>query len=474
MLADLVAPAIRRLLLARLRRSNPAHLLVQSRAKAWQAVRDAARRSEAYRELLRDAGLERAVLDGAAGVAFEALPILTKAGTFGRFPLAALSGGAAAGEIADVLTSSGRGSQGFGFRLTGRQGHDRAWFGIDLGLQNMFEVDQRATLVVNCLPMGVSFSSRAVAVANVSVREDMACAILRDIGPRFQQTIVCTDPLFVNRLLEEGRRQGVDWSALRTSLILGEEMLVEPQRAYLEARLGIVSNPTGGRVVASSFGVGELGLNLLFETRETIRMRRVQRADGAASEPGDPSLLAESSQPALFCFDPLRCYIEVLDPGADGFGELCFTMLGGRELIPLPRYTTGDVGRLLGERETRELARRTGLGAPPWLPVLAVRGRAKDRTPGRPSIEAIKELIYTDHALAGVLTGAFKLAGERDGRAELRVRTTLLAAEERATVQSRLSALAGGRGLGHLRVIACGPEWGADPDYERKYDYHAA
>lgn len=476
MLADLVAPTARRLLLAHFRRQDPAALLLKSRALAQRAVIAAARHSQAYRTLLHETGIDATKVSATCTSAFEALPRLTKASTFGRFPLTALMRATAVGQIADVLTSSGRGSQGFGFRLTSRAVHDRAWFGIDLGLENMFGVDRKSTLVVNCLPMGVTFSSRAVAVANVSVRQDMACAILRDVGGRFDQVIVCTDPMFVNQLLDEGARQGVDWSALNVSLVMGEEMLVEAQRRYLEAKLGIVSGAAEGRVVASSFGVGELGLNLLFETRETIRMRRMQSQRDADRHVLDTGRGMGTEHPALFCFDPLRCHVEVIDPDANGFGELCFTMLGGRELIPLPRYLTGDVGRLVGPNELRQLAAGAGLPGPPWLPVLAVRGRAKDRPSdlGLPSVEAVKELIYADHGLADHFTGAFKLQVGPEGtvRLRLRVRSTQAAAE--GDIEKRLSTKAQTMGFGPMRFELCGAEWGADPDYERKYEYLAA
>ena len=78
-------------------------------------------------------------------------------------------------------------------------------------------------LLVNCLPMGVMFTSNAVCVANVSVREDMALAILRQVEPLFEQVVLCLDPLFSKRLLDYAAEQSFDWSALRTNVIIGEK-----------------------------------------------------------------------------------------------------------------------------------------------------------------------------------------------------------------------------------------------------------
>lgn len=404
-------PLLRRILLASARRMDPERLLARSRRGALQAAVQAARHSYAYRVLLHEHGISPANLATLTDLTL--LPVLTKAATFERFPLAHLARPLPADMLADVLTSSGRGGHSFGFRLTARGQHETSWFDIDLGLQDVFKVDQRSTLLVNCLPMGVVFRSRAVTVANVSVREDMACAILRDVGPHFQQTLLCTDPLFIRPLLDEARATGLDWAALNTSVILGEEVLVEAQRDYLAARMGMDPDHDSQRLIGSSFGVGELGLNLLFETRETIRMRRAMRTHAQVAQwlRGHTD---EGSEPSVFCYNPLRCHIEVLQPDADGFGELCFTLLDAHAIIALPRFASGDRGRLVSRPHAAQAAQAAATPAP-WLPVVVVQGRIKDRPAGMPSVESIKTLIYTDPAVADRLTGAFRIAPSRHG-----------------------------------------------------------
>jgi phenylacetate-CoA ligase len=44
------------------------------------------------------------------------------------------------------------------------------------------------------------------------------------------------------------------------------------------------------------------------------------------------------------------------------------------------------------------------------LPVVVVQGRIKDRPAGLPSVESIKELIYSEPSVADQLTGAFRIA----------------------------------------------------------------
>jgi len=466
LLPDAALRQLRQWMLAQGRRMDPERWQARSQRRAWQVVRSAARHSTAYQALLAEQGIHPRALQGQ--VPWDRLPVLTKANTFARFALAQLARPVPTRQLADVLTSSGRSGRSFGFRLSQRRTHDTAWFDTDLGLQDAFGVDQRSTLLVNCLPMGVVFNSRAVTVANVSVRQDMACAILRDVGPLYQQTLLCTDPLFIRPLLEEARRAGVDWQALNTSVIVGEEMLVEPQRDYIAARMGLDLERDPQRLIGSSFGVGELGLNLLFESRETIRMRRTLRREPGLlpASPGD-------ALPSLFCYNPLRCFIEVLQPDAQGFGELCISLLETGAVIPLPRYATGDRARLLGPEDTRRLAQRAGTPLP-WLPVIALQGRQQDRAAGLPSVEQVKELLYRDHRLADALTGAFRLEALDQGRVRLSVQAVHAGAVRLPRLQQQLGVEMARCGLGHLELVLLAPE--AFPgrpllDYERKFAY---
>lgn len=430
MLKEASRRLLRKMLLAYGRRMHPVAMLRRSKERALRVAVRAARDSKAYRALLQEQGVDPANIGSV--VELSRLPVLTKANTFERFELSVLARPISVSELADVLTSSGRGGRSFGFRLTARKQHEASWFDIDLGLQDVFDVDTKSTLLVNCLPMGVVFQSRAVAAANVSVREDMACSILRDVGPQFAQTLVCTDPLFIRRLLDEASKVGIDWNALNTSVILGEEILVEAQRDYIAKRMGIDLEGDSARMIGSSFGVGELGLNLLFESRETIKIRRAMRRDKSV-EYLMTGRVSGGSMPSVFCYNPLRCHIEVLEPDAQGFGELCFTVSDPDAVIPLPRYSTGDFGRLVDRETVSRAATLTG-SAVPWLPVVMVCGRLSDRLKGLPSVEAVKELLYADADVADQLTGAFRIGRESSGGVHLQIQ----AATDQPSVSSAL------------------------------------
>ena len=146
-----------------------------------------------------------------------AVPILTKANTFDRFPIDQLCAEGAMADLADVLTSSGHGGR-FSFGLSTRRQHADAPAMIDYALDAAFAISRRRTLVVNCLPMGVGFSSASATVATTSVREDMATALVTTFGSHYDQIVLVTDPLFVRRLLDHAQRE-MAWTGGSTAWV---------------------------------------------------------------------------------------------------------------------------------------------------------------------------------------------------------------------------------------------------------------
>jgi len=173
-----------------------------------------------------------------------------------------------------------------------------------------------------------------------------------------------------------------------------------------------VGQPGGGYVM-SSFGVGELGLHLLYETPATIRVRR-----GALGAPAFARDLfgagagEDAVLPMIFSFNPLRTFIEVVGADADGFGRMTTSMLETDRMVPLLRYQTGDIIRLIDRAEVAAAARRHGVSIdleqlPPAL--VALRGREKEALPNGSHVGVYKDALYADHRIARRLTGAFRV-----------------------------------------------------------------
>lgn len=343
-------------------------------------------------------------------------PFLNKGNTFNRLPVDQLSADGTLGRLAQVLTSSGHGGQ-FSFGLiTQKQASEDAEF-TDLALDAAFQINSRRTLAINCLPMGVGFSSRRMTVATTSVREDMAVALVQAFGKHFAQILLVGDPLFLTKLVDYAAAQAVAWSQYRINVAIGEEIFGEHFRGYLAARLGLdVDRPAGGYIM-SSFGVGELGLHLCHETPATIALRRAAFLNPEFARDLLGTGPVGSALPMIFTFGVWRTFIEVIDPDTAGYGDMTVSMLDPEMPVPLLRYQTGDVARLLDVGKVEAIAHRHGVVLPADLPsaLLALRGRDKETLPNGSHVGVYKDALYEDHALAKEITGAFRLifAGQR-------------------------------------------------------------
>lgn len=460
----------RRLLLSLLARQTPEKLLNTARKRLPAVFASAAERSPAYRTLLAEAGIDAQSRDGLR--APDAMPVLDKQSTFQRFPLdELLAADVAMEKLGTVLTSSGYGASAMGFGISDRKQQAATPDAIDLGLQNAFGVDDRNTLIINTLPMGVVFESHAACVSNVSVREDMALAILRHAGPRFEQVILAVDPLFCKRFLDNAETQGVDLSDQRIHLIIGEETFQEPFRDYLRAQLALPGEEQPDQpFLGSSMGVGELGLNIFFETPETVALRR-------ALQQRNPW----ARQPVFFCFNPLRSWVEVHEPDARGTGDLLITMMDRRTTVPLPRYRTGDRVAWVSDELLASVpdALQAAIRKLPF-PMVSLHGRDRDQLGDSLHVDDLKALQYRDMRTARQLSGAFR-AELRDDRLYWHLQRAQDGVEEVGTIEASLRALFQKRAaalgeapgsLAELRVFPYGEfPYGMTLDYERKFRY---
>lgn len=466
------AKSVRRLIRWRLAKSTPAGLLASGERKLLGAFRRAARCSPAYRQLLAEAGVVPETIQ-TPGDFRERCPVLDKPATFGRFAVGELlADDINVDDLASVLTSSGHGGGGFALGLSTRAQLKDAAFTIDLGLDLAFDIDRRRTLLVNCLPMGVTFQSDTVCVANVSVREDMACAIVKQAGDLFEQIVLCGDPLFLKKLCDYSQDIGLDWRRYRLNAIIGEETFTESFRDYLGGVLGIDPDQPDAGLIGSSMGVGELGLNLFNETRETVALRRACTSDPALRE----RLLGTAANgmpvPTFMVYNPMRTHIEILDPDEEHIGDLVVTMLDPAIPIPLIRYRTGDRARFVTpEALANAIAPEF---RPPTLPVIALQGRSKDLLPWGGHVDDFKDVLYRHPEVARQLSGAHRIEGDAQ-QVCWRVQANRGAGTELSELAGRLAGGLANRLPGIPVTVQCLAyddfPYGRTVDYERKFVY---
>jgi phenylacetate-CoA ligase len=369
--------------------------------------RRAADHVPAYQTLLAEAGVRADDVRDMGS--FAALcPILSKVNTFDRFPLPQLSVGGELRDVGGVLTSSGHGGR-FSFGVISRAEAAASAAFVDAALDAAFGVKSKKTLAINCLPMGVGLSSHCMTMATTSVREDMAVSLVKTVGAGYEQIVLISDPLFLKRLIDHAAEQAVDWTQYRVNVVIGEETFGEHFRAYVARSFGLDADRPERGSIMSSFGVAELGLHLCFETAQTAALARAAAASPAIRRDllgGTPG----SWQPMLLSFHPRRTFIEVVDPDVDGYGKLTISMLDPGRQVPLLRYQTGDVARLLDRDDFAGILHvhdETAGEIPEAL--IALRGRPREALPNGSQVGDYKDALYANPELAHHFTGATRL-----------------------------------------------------------------
>lgn len=463
----------RRLDRSLLQKISPEKLRDLSEKRLMRAFRRATLHSSAYQILLA----EKKVLTQSICSAQDFMahcPILEKSSTFRRFPLRQLiAADVRIDQLGSVLTSSGHGSSGFALGLSTRNQMKSTPNMIDLGLELAFDIDTYRTLLINCLPMGVTFQSNTVCVANVSVREDMACAIVQQIGAQFDQIIVCGDPLFLKKLCDYSQANKINWADFRVSVIVGEETFTESFRNYLASVLHIASDAIEGGFIGSSMGVAELGLNLFNETRETIALRRACNQDAEFLKRLFGDNCHFCALPTFLVFNPLRVFVEIDSVDEYGVGDLLVSVLDDTTPIPLMRYKTGDRAKLIPADQLESMWKNSGIALPlPRLPIIALQGRTKDVLPNNGHVDEYKHALYQQAQIAECLSGAFRLSVQSNGILwEIQLRQGAENESERvgSALQQHVAELNNPTEI--LLYNYDNFPYGKTIDYERKFNY---
>ena len=224
---------------------------------------------------------------------------------------------------------------------------------------------RRSTLAINCLPMGVVFSSQCMTVATTSVREDMAVALVQTFGDRYEQIILVGDPLFMKRLIDHAAEHGVDWRRHRMHASSARRSSASTSAAMSRTASGSTPiGPEGGHIM-SSFGVGELGLHLVLRDAGDHRAAARRRSANPAFA---RDLLGARRQRRAAAADDLRVQPAAhvhrgRRPGRHGYGKM--TDLDARS-------GRADAAASLPDRRRRPAARRDEVrrrAAPHGVPV---------------------------------------------------------------------------------------------------------
>ncbi len=368
---------------------NPDRLRIESEQKAIAVFKNAAKHIPAYKEILKnhkiDAGGIHDITDFKRFV-----PVVSKEEIFNNYKgqIEKLCLGGNIRNAGEIISSSGH-SGNFSFGLTSRASKETFRDLADVMLDYTFNITGKKTLLINALPMGIKICSDYVVAADTGPRTDTVVSILKEFSLKFEQVIIAADNNFMKNTLEEAIEAGVDIKKTKIHLLLGEEILAENLRSYLADLLGEDLDNPHCAFIGSSFGIAELGLNLMFETRETICLRRRMRKN----KPYE-------SFPMIFQYFPSRVYVE--EYINKGVSELVMTNLTEDAVLPLVRYNTKDRGKFI-KLDTSPSVK---------LPAVALYGRDDFKTSAGKVVmpELVKEILFSDFNIAASITGYFRIS----------------------------------------------------------------
>jgi len=356
----------------------------------------------AYTKLLKEKGVNPESITSVD--AFKRLlPIIDKYDTFIKYEdrISNLCVDGKLGDIVSVLSSSGYSGR-FSYGLISRAEDKAGRNMLDLYLDQRFQIEKRRTLLINCLPMGVKVASERTVVGDVSVRPDMAIALVRSFGKDFDQIIMIGENTFMKCTLELGLEKGIVWSDYNVRIIVGEESFPETYRTYMASLISKDVDWADEIIVGSSMGISEIGLSVFQESIDTIRTRRKLDAQPELRKKyfGDISFT-----PMIFNYIPMVVYVEEQKKEGDEFPEFIFTPLSLKRRLPLIRYNSHDKGMHIEPGEDLKKDITTN------LPMVAIFGRGDHIVVAGTRIytEGVKEMLYGDIAFASKVTGNFLL-----------------------------------------------------------------
>ena len=167
---------------------------------ALRSFRRAALTSRGYRAHLEHLGVDHRTVSRLSEV-----PYTDKLSVFGDHIDFWVDGGSISG-AAELLTSSGSTGH-FSVGVTSRSERRALERTFDLTIRALGGGEDSSTLLLNCLPMGISIPTRLATVATPSVHLEMAVELLGRAGASFDRVIIAAEPLFLKELAETALRE---------------------------------------------------------------------------------------------------------------------------------------------------------------------------------------------------------------------------------------------------------------------------
>lgn len=329
------------------------------------------------------------------------VPVLTKEDIFPRYPVTDLCQNGKLDDCVSAIVSSGT-SGVFSYGLLTTYDVELQKKTLDSMFDMFFDAVNNPPVIINALPMGVSFVS-SYPVIPTSVRSDIVLKVIKTFTEAGKQIVIISDPHFLKKMLEEGVEEGVSWNTIDISCIIGGTGFSDSFTQYLLNLLNSGERKEQKNRIFGTMGITEIGLNIFGGTPDLISFRHIiQKKEGAVERIfGNPNLKV---CPELMYFMSEKIHIEIINPDKFGVGDIVLSHLDTKLKTILIRYNTKDKGKFI---DTPELEGEIGAKASLPFPIVAIFGRENSSAMDTVTPEAIKEIIFSNPIFASQITGHF-------------------------------------------------------------------
>ena len=398
--------------------------------KALMLFKAAAVRVPAYKKFLAEhhirPGSIRTIDD------LKRVPYIDKENYLRKYPLHELAWDGEIGQASMISRSSGSSGQPF-YWPSNEQQRDEVGQFYDLVFTQMFDMHRKNTLVIVAYGMGSWVAGTTTLLSSIKYMDKHKCTfvtpgynktevveICKNLGPEYDQVVICAYPPLVKEIIDLGREEGVVWPKLKPKFIFGAEAFSEELRDYLLEQIGS-KNP----LMDTMNTIGSADAMVIgHETPLSIALRRMIHAD----ERTHNDILGPARMPTLAQYYPWQKHLEIVD------NELLVTSDGA---IPLIRYNIHDIAKLYSYRELKAKLNEHGhdslRGALPaklregydWkLPFVLLYGKSTN------AVKLYGAIVYPENIKAGLerpvianqFTGKFRMQIVHDAKHNQRLR----------------------------------------------------
>jgi phenylacetate-CoA ligase len=324
--------------------------------RALNLFYDMAKRVPAYKDFLKTHGFSPNTVKSIDD--FCLIPAIDKDNYLRKYPLEMLCWD---GEFSNCqwVVSATSGSTGQPFYFPRQTSQDWQYAVMaELYLRNNFEIHKKSTLYIVAFPMGAwiggLFTYEALKIVaeqggyNLSIitpgihKQEVIKAV-RQLGHQFDQVIIGAYAPFLKDILDDGRREGVDWEKYNMGFVFSAEAFSEKFRDYV---LSTVGSKHPLKSTLNHYGTVDLG-TMAHETAESILIRRIL----TEAKQLDVLFPEKHRQPTFAQYNPELFYFEEVDH------HLFCTAYSG---LPLVRYDLKDYGGVISHADAVRKMSETG------------------------------------------------------------------------------------------------------------------